>query len=432
LARRLATALVLSFAVGVHADQAQDTQRRGREMLDSIESELRNHYYDPRFHGVDLSAHFDAARERMKAAPTESAAGAIVAQSLRVLHDSHTYFMPPPRPYEIDYGFELRMIGDICRIVSVDKDSDAEKQGLVPGLAVVGIEGVEVTRAAWPEIEYALFIAQPRRELRLRWQAEGDAVRATTVAAKLTPLPKQMDAMLWFEAQRERRRRRVPWLWQSNHVGDIHVIRLSSFDADDDKIAELFRKFHQAPALVLDLRGNPGGWIDTLRLVAGSFFDHDVEIATEKERKGSHALRSRRSGSVPAFKGKLVALVDSASGSCAELLARTLQLEGRAQIVGDTSAGAVMESEVSSLRAGNPAGWIFYAVSVTRADLVMKDGQSLEGRGVVPDETVLPSARDLKLGHDPALARAVTLLGGTLTTEAAGALFKERSKTPAK
>jgi len=54
----------------------------------------------------------------------------------------------------------------------------------------------------------------------------------------------------------------------------------------------------------------------------------------------------------------------------------------------------------------------------------MSDGVSLEKRGVTPDETLLPSGADLAARRDPALARAVTLLGGTLTPEQAGAFFK--------
>ena len=61
--------------------------------------------------------------------------------------------------------------------------------------------------------------------------------------------------------------------------------------------------------------------------------------------------------------------------------------------------------------------------SVTVGDLIMSDGQSLEGKGVVPDEVMLPNAQDLAAGRDPVLARAIAWASVTVTPEAAGKLF---------
>ena len=66
---------------------------------------------------------------------------------------------------------------------------------------------------------------------------------------------------------------------------------------------------------------------------------------------------------------------------------------------------------------------IFYGFSITSANLIMKDGKSLENTGVTPDERVIPTAQDLADGKDPALTRAVQLAGGTLDPTAAGKLF---------
>jgi C-terminal processing protease CtpA/Prc len=65
-------------------------------------------------------------------------------------------------------------------------------------------------------------------------------------------------------------------------------------------------------------------------------------------------------------------------------------------------------------------------MSVTVADLVMPDGGKLENVGVIPDELVLPTGDDLAAGNDPALARALTVLGVPTTPKQAGALAGRR------
>jgi C-terminal processing protease CtpA/Prc len=122
------------------------------------------------------------------------------------------------------------------------------------------------------------------------------------------------------------------------------------------------------------------------------------------------------------FKGQLIVLLDSRSASAAELFARVVQLENRGTVLGDRSAGAVMESRVYPHQSGLDVV-AFWALSVTDADLIMGDGKSLEKTGVIADETILPSAADLAAKRDPALARAVELAGIKLDAAKAGSFF---------
>ena len=123
-----------------------------------------------------------------------------------------------------------------------------------------------------------------------------------------------------------------------------------------------------------------------------------------------------------AFAGSLVVLVDSQSGSAAELFARVVQLEKRGTVLGDRTAGSVMEAEVFSDQLGLDRV-IFYAALITTSDLIMADGKSLEHTGVVPDELLLPSPDDLAGQRDPVLARTAERLGVKLSPEQAGTFF---------
>jgi C-terminal processing protease CtpA/Prc len=160
--------------------------------------------------------------------------------------------------------------------------------------------------------------------------------------------------------------------------------------------------------------------VKALEQVVGRLFDRDVKIADLKGRKSMPPMQAKKSRRP--FGGRIVALVDSRSGSAAELLARILQLQKRGTVLGDRSSGSVMQSYLFEGQMGVDRV-VFYGASITNADVVMSDGASLEHAGVVPDETIVPTAEDLAAGRDPVLSRAVALLGLELSPAAAGKLF---------
>jgi len=133
-------------------------------------------------------------------------------------------------------------------------------------------------------------------------------------------------------------------------------------------------------------------------------------------------------GRKDAFTGRIIVLIDSESASASEVTARVLQLEKRATVIGDRSAGAVMTSRIFSHTLGGELGGVvsvaFWATSITVGDVRMSDGQSLENVGVTPDEVLLPTAADLAANRDPVLARAITVLGGSMTPEEAGRFYR--------
>jgi len=199
----------------------------------------------------------------------------------------------------------------------------------------------------------------------------------------------------------------------------VLVVKLQEFLYSE--VEGLVGKARKYPNLILDLRGNPGGEAEALKYLVEGMFDRDVKIDDRVTRKDSKPEVAKK-GRNP-FAGKLVVLVDSKSGSAAEMFARVAQLEKRGFVVGDRSAGAVMEAQrfTETYMGANTA--VFYGASITVADVIMSDGQSLEHTGVTPDEVVLPSAQDMASGRDPVLAHAAETLGIKMSAEEAGKAF---------
>jgi len=202
---------------------------------------------------------------------------------------------------------------------------------------------------------------------------------------------------------------------------DFFIWKMPQFDLDKDRVDGLADKFRKRKGLILDLRGNGGGALETLLRLLGNLFDHDVKVGDFKGRKDQKPAVAKTRGS-NAFAGKLIVLIDSDSGSAAELFARVVQLEKRGTIIGDVSSGAVMVARHFSHETGIDVV-VPYGVSITEADMIMADGKSLEHAGVTPDEIKLPTAADLAAQRDPVLAYAFSLLGLAITPEKAGSYF---------
>jgi carboxyl-terminal processing protease len=204
-------------------------------------------------------------------------------------------------------------------------------------------------------------------------------------------------------------------------IGDALVIaKLKSFMFDEGAANKLISMARKHQVVVLDVRQNGGGSVEILKTVVGGLFPQDVKVGDRVGRENAKAMVAKTNHHP--FDGKVIVLIDSQSASASELLARVIQLEKRGTVIGDRSSGSVMESRVYSYKVGM-ALVTFYGASITDANLIMSDGNSLEHVGVTPDEVVLPSPEDLASGRDPVLAHAAALAGVKLTPEDAGKLF---------
>jgi C-terminal processing protease CtpA/Prc len=403
-------------------------RERALQMLETISSDVKKHYYDPKFHGVDWDARVKEAKEKIQASTSQNAALSHIAGALDALHDSHTFFLPPSRPFVDDYGVEFEMIGERCFVVRVRPGSDAEAKGVKAGDEVSAINGFAPTRQDLWQIDYVFHTLRPQLSLRLDLREPGGQPRQVEAMAKFRELRQIKDLSgggggsdIWdlFRAQENANRLNAA---RYQELGDdLMILKLPIFAFSEPEIEDLIIRARKHKALIVDLRENGGGSVDTLKYLLEGVFENNLKIADRVGRKDTKPLIDKFRPHNP-FGGKLVVLVDSKSASASEIFARVVQLEKRGTIIGDTSSGKVMESRRYSYSAGMGIT-VFYGASITEADVIMSDGKSLENVGVTPDETVLPPATDLASGRDPALARAAEMLGVKMTPQDAGKLF---------
>ncbi len=404
-------------------DQKLTTSKRLEEMLRQAYQEVQRNYFDKNYKGVDWEAkyrEFDASTRQI----TTLAQGfSLVAGLMMTLDDSHTFFLPPPRPVRVEYGFRLQMVGDRAFVARVRPGSDAENKVHV-GDEVIAYNRFTVSRDSLWKMNYYYNSLAPLPGSTLVLKSPEGQQREEKVAAKVQELPHNLNYTDNEGWKIIRESENIQHQMRQRHIesGDVMIWKMPIFNISDDEVDHLVGIARKHKALVLDLRENPGGAILTLRRIVGDVMDHDVKIA---DRVGRTELKPEvaKSRGKDAFTGKIVVLIDSSSASAAELFARVMQLEKRGTVVGDRSSGAVMESKRYRESQNGDIGQIFYGFSITEANLIMSDGKSLEHAGVVPDEMVLPTGREMADGKDPALARAAELAGLTMDPAGAGKLF---------
>lgn len=409
----------------------EDGQRElAADMLQDVHKDVKNDYYDPRFHGVDIDARFRQAAELIKKASSFNQAMGAVAWYLEPLNDSHTFFVPPSRAFHLDYGWRMQMVGDKCLITAVKPGTDAETQGLNPGDQVLTIATIPPDRNNLWKLEYLFNTLRPQPAIHLTVQRPSGEQRTLDVQAEIIRSQQLITGDNFWKEIVDRQRESRQYDRRSYSIEkDTLIWKLPSYVMNEKGVDAVVGEAAGYKTLIMDLRANPGGYVRSLERMVGDVFDRDITIQTEEERKKTEKMIGHGNNR---FSGKLIVLIDSQSASAAEIFARVIQLEKRGIVIGDQSAGAVMISEGRPHRIGfgseekvsfGSASTVYFGDSLTIANVVMSDGKSLEHVGVTPDEVLLPTPQDLAAGRDPVLARAIALAGGQMSPEEAGKLF---------
>ena len=393
-------------------------------------ADVQKNYYDSKLHGLDWNAKVSETKQNIEKADSLNGAISEIAALLDSLNDSHTFFVPPPRTYVHDYGFTTQIVGDHCYVIRVRAASDAEKKGLKPGAEILAINGHRTSRAVSWRMHYLYDVLQPQQGLQLQVKDDSgehqiEALTKFRVATDVKYQTHQGVNQLVRDIENEEHQNRARLVEKGD---EFIAVKLPEFAYSAVEVDSIVSKMRKHKAAVLDLRGNPGGLEETLVRLLGSMFENDLKIYDRVGRDFQKSV-SAPGRHKDAFTGRLIVLVDSESASASELFARVIQLQHRGFVMGDRTEGSVMESlhypHEFLLNSGS-----YYGASITHANLIMTDGNSLEHVGVDPDINILPTSTDIANNRDPVLAKAASMLGVKLTPEEAGAMFpyEERSK----
>jgi carboxyl-terminal processing protease len=187
---------------------------------------------------------------------------------------------------------------------------------------------------------------------------------------------------------------------QQTVVDGIGILTISRFD---DSTAELARnaaeefKAKNVKAVILDLRGNGGGYLTAAQDVAGLWLRDKVVVS---ERTNGKVTDELKSGNNPILEGlKTIVLVDDTSASASEIVAGALQDHKAATLVGTKTFGKGTVQKVIKLDGGA-------VLKVTVARWYTPKGKNITKEGIAPDQAVKLTPEDANAGRDPQLDAA--------------------------
>lgn len=316
-----------------------------------------------------------------------------ISGMLNSLGDEHTGYLDPfeyqqaNAPLEGDYdgiGAWVDSTGEYLTVTSPMADSPAEKVGLKAGDQIVGVDGEDVTGQD-PSLVLRKVLGPAGSTVVLTILREGEAnTFDVSIVRENIKIELVTSRML------------------DNNLGYVQIIQFGQ-TTDQDLKVRLKKLLEQNPdGLILDLRSNPGGYLETAINVVSQFIG-DGTVMYEEYGNGEKTTYTARRGGL-ATEIPLVVLVNEGSASASEITAGAIQDRGRAPLVGMTTYGKGSVQSWTALQ--DDAG----AVKITIAHWLTPNGTQISGKGLTPDVIVPFTEEDVQANRDPQLEKAIQVL----------------------
>jgi carboxyl-terminal processing protease len=197
----------------------------------------------------------------------------------------------------------------------------------------------------------------------------------------------------------------VKWSMKNGNIGYINITQFGPDTANLTNKAASELKSQGAAKIILDLRNDPGGYLDAAVSVASQFLPSGQTVVSERKGPGGKTivdtLDSKGGGQLVGL--PTVVLINSGSASASEIVSAALHDNHSAKLVGVTSFGKGSVQEIKNLAGGSE-------LKVTVAHWYTPGGININKAGIKPDVSVDLTPDDFNAGRDPQLDKAISLL----------------------
>ncbi len=307
---------------------------------------------------------------------------------VEAVKDPYTVFMDPKESQDFaeslsgtfeGIGAEIGIRKEILTIVAPLPETPAEKAGLRAGDKIYTINGEST--AGFTVEEAVRKIRGPKdTAITLTISRDGIGEAKDFIITRGTIIVKSV---------------------KTEKKDDIFVITINSFNNDtaslfNDAVEEALKTNYKG--IILDLRNNPGGYLETAIDVASEWIEEGVIVTEKFDENNKNEFQARGRARLKDF--KTVVLVNEGSASASEIVAGALKDYGEAKILGKKTFGKGSVQTVEDFKDGS-------SVKITVAKWLTPKSNNINEMGISPDEEVDMTAKDYEEGKDPQMEKAL-------------------------
>jgi carboxyl-terminal processing protease len=315
--------------------------------------------------------------------------------------DPYTVFFPPVESAAFaedisgnfsGIGMEVGLRDNVVTVIAPLPETPAERAGLLAGDKIIKIDGIS-TEGMQIDEAVRLIRGDKGTTVVLSTYREGELeIKEVSVVRDTINIPTV----------------------KTEKIDDTFVVSLYSFNAiAEQKMQDAMREFTQSGAknLVLDLRGNPGGYLQSAVSIASYFLPAGKVVVREHYGENDEEKLYRSQGrAIKEFTPQnFVVLVDGGSASASEILAGALREHKVATVIGVHTFGKGSVQELVDLSDGS-------SVKITVARWLTPDGVSISNGGLKPDITISRTPQERLDGVDKQKDAALSFLKGETVT----------------
>lgn len=318
-----------------------------------------------------------------------------LAGSVASLGDPHSVFFDPKTTQDFTeelkgsfegIGAEIAIKKDKLTVVAPLPDSPAEKAGIKAGDRVLAINGEDT---AGMSLDYAVNkIRGPKgTEVNLTISRDGlEKVKEIKIVRETIKIQS------------------VKWEMTKNNIAHIELRYFNEDTSGDFSKAVLEIVAKNPKGIILDLRNNPGGFLDTAISVASEWVEEGV-VVYEKSSDG-HLKENKANGRARFKDFPTVVLINQGSASGSEIVAGALKDHKLATLVGEKSFGKGSVQSLFPLEDGS-------SIKLTVALWLTPNQNQIDGQGIEPDVNVKLTDEDFNQNKDPQLDKAIEILSAS-------------------